>query len=81
MTDADYLNHVKKALAIEGNYLDNTLTEWIAAVKDFLLDSGVLPKYIDAGIVAQGVSDLYASNAGQFSRAFTMRATQLAYKR
>lgn len=83
MTDAELLTGVKKALGITGNYQDDTLTEYIAEVKEYLTESGVSTVNISVGIVARGVTDLwnYGANDGKLSLYFMQRATQLAYKR
>lgn len=82
MTNAQFLAKVKKALGIEGEYQDDTLTEYIDEVVEFLKDAGVKPANITAGIVARGVSDLwdYGSGSGKLSAYFMQRATQLSYK-
>lgn len=82
MTNAEMLEGVKKALGIQGEYQDDTLTEYIVDVVDFLIGSGVKQKNITVGIVARGVSDLwnYGAGEGQLSQYFLQRATQLAYK-
>ncbi len=82
MTNAQLLTKVKKALGIEGGYQDDTLTEYIDEVVEFLKDAGVKPANITAGIVARGVSDLwdYGSGSGKLSVYFMQRATQLSYK-
>ena len=83
MTDAEMLGKVKKALGIQGNYLDDTLTEYIIEVKTFLIDAGVLSNNITSGIVARGVSDLwnYGAGEGKLSEYFMQRAAQLSYKK
>ena len=83
MTDAEMLVKVKKALGIQGNYLDDTLTEYIIEVKTFLIDAGVLSNNITSGIVARGVSDLwnYGAGEGKLSEYFMQRAAQLSYKK
>ena len=83
MTDAEMLEKVKKALGIQGNYLDETLSEYVEEVKTFLIDAGVLSKNITSGIVARGVSDLwnYGAGEGKLSEYFLQRATQLSYKK
>lgn len=83
MTDAEMLAKVKKALGIQGNYLDDTLTEYIIEVKTFLIDAGVLSNNITSGIVARGVSDLwnYGAGEGKLSEYFMQRAAQLSYKK
>ena len=82
MNDAELLTKVKNALGIQGNYLDDTLTEYISEVTTFLLDAGVKSNNITSGIVARGVSDLwnYGAGEGKLSEYFMQRATQLSYK-
>ena len=82
MADTTMLTKVKNALGITGEYLDNTLTEYIDEVIGFLQDAGVKTSNITAGIVARGVSDLwnYGSGEGKLSDYFMQRATQLAFK-
>lgn len=82
MNDAEMLANVKFALGIEGDYQDNTLSEYIEEVIDFLTDAGVAASNIKAGLVARGVSDLwnYGSGGGKLSEYFLQRATQLSYK-
>lgn len=76
------LNGVKNALGITGDYQDETLTEYITEVVDFLRDAGVSERNITAGIVARGVSDLwnYGSGEGKLSQYFMQRASQLSFK-
>lgn len=82
MTNAELLTAVKKALGIQGTYQDDTLTQYIAEVVDFLEGAGVKRANITAGIVARGVSDLwdYGAGDGKLSPYFVQRATQLSYK-
>lgn len=82
MADAQMLTKVKNALGITGNYLDQTLTEYIDEVMTFLTDAGVKQSNITAGIVSRGVSDLwnYGAGDGKLSSYFMQRATQLSYK-
>lgn len=82
MADTTMLAKVKSALGITGEYLNNTLTEYIDEVVGFLKDAGVKESNITAGIVARGVSDLwnYGSGEGKLSDYFMQRATQLSYK-
>lgn len=82
MTETEMLTSVKNALGIQGNYQDDTLTEYINEVVSFLIDSGVKKNNITAGIVARGVSDLwsYGSGDGKLSAYFMQRAAQLSYK-
>jgi len=82
MADANMLTSVKKALGIEGDYQDDTLTEYIDEVIAFLTDAGVKSVYITSGIVSRGVADLwnYGAADGKLSEYFMQRATQLSYK-
>ena len=82
MTDAQMLTAVKAALGIEGTYQDATLTEYINEVMTYLVDAGVKSGYITSGIVARGVTDLWAYGAGggKLSDYFMQRAAQLSYK-
>ena len=81
MTDAQMLQSVKAALGIEGNYQDDTITEYINEVKGFLLRAGVKESDITPGIVSRGVADLwsYGVGGGKLSEYFMQRATQLSY--
>ena len=83
MADATMLTSVKQALGIEGTYQDNTLTQYVDEVMDFLTTAGVKVSAITPGIVARGVSDLwnYGAGNGKLSEYFMQRATQLSYKR
>lgn len=82
MTNAEMLAGVKKALGIMGEYQDETLTQYIEEVTDYLRDAGVKPQYITVGIVSRGVSDLwnYGGSYGKLSPYFMQRAAQLSYK-
>lgn len=75
------LTGVKEALGITGTYQDNTLTQYITEVRDFLVSAGVPAGKITVGVVARGVSDLwnYGSGEGKLSEYFLQRATQLSY--
>lgn len=75
-----YLNGVKSALGIQGEYQDATITEYIEEVVAFLTRAGVTD--IPVGLVARGVSDLwnYGGGGGKLSEYFMQRATQLSYK-
>lgn len=83
MTEAEMLAKVKSALGITGSYQDDTLKEYVNEVVDFLIDAGVKPQYITAGVVARGVADLwnYGASDGVLSDYFMQRATQLSYKK
>ena len=83
------LADVKQALGITGDYQDNTLNQYIAEVKAFLVDAGVAEANITSGIIARGVADLwnygadlwnYGAGEGKLSSYFIMRASQLALK-
>lgn len=83
MADAQMLTKVKSALGITGDYLNDTLSEYIDEVMTFLTDAGVKQSNITAGIVSRGVSDLwnYGAGDGKLSPYFLQRATQLSYKK
>ena len=76
------VDDVKTALGITGIYQDNTLNQYIAEVKAFLIDAGVPENKITSGIIARGVADLwnYGAGDGKLSSYFMIRATQLALK-
>lgn len=78
----NYLEDIKNALGITGDYQDATLTVYINEVVDFLVEAGVKESYITSGIIARGVADLwnYGSNDGSLSSYFKERATQLSFK-
>lgn len=82
MNEETMLDKVKAALGITGNYLDDTLNEYINEVVTFLTDAGVQSGNITSGIVSRGVSDLwnYGAGDGKLSTYFMQRATQLSYK-
>lgn len=83
MTAEKFLEPVKDALGITGDYQDNTLQGYIQEVVDYLEDAGVQAACITPGIVARGVSDLwnYGSGEARFSGYFMQRAVQLSYKK
>ena len=82
MTQAQMLAGVKDALGIGGTYQDNTITQYINEVMDFLNGAGVNMDRVTPGLVASGVSDLwnYGTGSGKLSEYFMQRATQLSYK-
>ena len=82
MTQAQMLAGVKDALGIGGTYQDNTITQYINEVMDFLNGAGVNMDRVTPGLVARGVSDLwnYGTGSGKLSEYFMQRATQLSYK-
>lgn len=77
-----YLDDVKNALGITGDYLDSTISCYIEEVVLFLKDAGVREANISPGIVSRGVADLwnYGAGDGKLSSYFMMRAAQLSYK-
>ena len=84
MTDAEILDHVKKGLGIVGTYQDDTLNEYIATVKAFMLSAGV-PADVTVssaavGAITRGTVDLwdYGSGGGKLSETFRMMLIQLA---
>lgn len=83
MADAQMLTKVKSALGITGEYLNDTISEYIDEIMSFLTEAGVKPANITTGIVARGVSDLwnYGDGQGKLSEYFMQRATQLSYKK
>lgn len=82
MTQQQMLAGVKDALGIGGTYQDNTITQYINEVMDFLNGAGVNMDRVTPGLVARGVSDLwnYGTGSGKLSEYFMQRATQLSYK-
>ena len=82
MSTAQMLTSVKNALGIQGEYQDETLTEYINEVIAFLTGAGIPAENITPGIVARGVSDLwsYGAGNGKLSEYFMQRAAQLSYK-
>ena len=82
MTQAQMLAGVKNALGIGGTYQDNTISEYIAEVMDFLAGAGVDTENVKPGLVARGVSDLwnYGAGGGKLSEYFMQKATQMSYK-
>lgn len=83
MSEVTLRTKVKNALGITGDYLDNTIDEYIEEVVSFLKEAGVRESNITAGIVSRGVSDLWNFGAGEgkLSSYFMQRATQLSYKK
>ena len=69
MAAEKFLEPVKNALGITGDYQDETIWGYIQEVVDYLEDAGVQAACITPGIVARGVSDLwnYASGDARFS--------------
>ena len=82
MTQAQMLSGVKNALGIGGTYQDNTISEYITEVLDFLKGAGIDVDSVKPGLVARGVSDLwnYGAGGGKLSEYFMQKATQMSYK-
>lgn len=80
---ADMLEKVKRSLGITGEYQDDTLTEYINEVKQYLTDAGVpdaiISSDLSAGVISRGVSDLWNYGTGKLSDYFYQRASQLIY--
>ena len=76
------LEDVKTALGIQGDYQDSTISLYIDEVRAVMIDAGVKPEHITAGVVARGVADLwqYGAGEGKLSSYFMQRVTQLSYK-
>ena len=77
------LDDVKNALGVTGDYLDNTLNQYITEVQEFLKDAGVPLANQTSGVIARGVADLwnYGAGEGKLSQYFIMRASQLALRK
>ena len=84
MTDAELLEAVKIGLNITGSFQDQTLTEYIQEVKEYLLDAGVAESVVNSaasvGVIRRGVSDLWNYGSANFSEYFKERVVQLRYK-
>lgn len=78
-----FLDDVKTALGITGNYQDDTIQVYFDETMDFLKNAGVRERNITTGLVARGVADLwnYGGAEGKLSPYFIQRATQLSYKK
>lgn len=80
----DTLTRVKKSLGITGNYQDDTLTEYISEVKEYMIDAGVSEDVVNsdkaAGVISRGVADLWNYGTGKLSDYFYQRVSQLTYK-
>ncbi len=76
------LAEVKTLTGITGDYQDGIIQGWMDETEAFLVDAGVKPKNITAGLIARGVLDLwnYGAGDGKFSEYFMQRAVQLSYK-
>ena len=78
-----FLDDVKTALGITGEYQDCTIQIYFDETMDFLKNAGVREGDITTGLVARGVADLwnYGGAEGKLSPYFIQRATQLSYKK
>ena len=80
-----YLESVKSALGITGEYQDATLRIYIDEVIAYMVNAGVsidvINSNVSAGVIARGVTDLWNCNggAGKLSDYFYQRVSQLAY--
>lgn len=77
------LSKVKDALGVTGDYLDNTIQDYVDEVMSFIEDAGVSESNITVGVVARGVSDLwnYGAGEGKLSPYFMQRVSQLSYRK
>ncbi len=77
-----YLEGVKRALGITGEYQDETLKIYIEEVKAYLVSAGVstdvINSSVSAGVIARGVTDLWLGG-GKLSDYFYQRVSQLTY--
>lgn len=84
MTDEKLLEAVKTGLGFTGAFQDQTLTEYIQEVKEYLLDAGVAESVVNSeasvGVIRRGVSDLWNYGSANFSEYFKERVVQLRYK-
>ena len=80
-----YLESVKSALGITGEYQDATLKIYINEVIAYMVSAGVstevMNSNVSVGVIARGVTDLwnYNGGAGKLSEYFYQRVSQLAY--
>ena len=77
------LEKVKECLGITGTYQDTILKNWIAEIKQLMIDGGIAPSIVNdeksAGVIARGIDDVYFQKSN-LSTYFWQRATQLALK-
>lgn len=82
-TGDNILTHVKAALGITGTFQDDTLTEYINEVIEYVKAAGVSENVINGGLanglITRGVSDLwnYGSGGTKLSNYFIQRLLQL----
>jgi len=76
------LAEVKQALGVSGTDLDATLQPHFDAVMAYLKAGGATDETITAGLVMQGVRDLwnYTPGSGKFSQTFEIMANQAALR-
>lgn len=76
------LEALKKALSISGEALDDTLTQYIGEVKEYMLDAGVTQNVMESesaiGCIVKGASDLWLDK--ELSNYFYQRVSQLALR-
>ena len=77
------LADVKKGLGMSGTDFDTTLQPHFDAVMAYLKAGGATDETITAGLVVQGVRDLwnYDAGGGKFSQTFEIMANQAALRR
>ena len=84
MADAATLTAVKQALGVTGTFTDNTISQYIEDVVDYMRGAGVSAALTAAspGVIARGVSDLWDNDGGnvKFSPAFHERVAQLVLR-
>lgn len=74
---------VKKSLGITGDWMDETLIQYINEVQAYMIAAGVEESIINSpqctGVIARGVADLWQYGSGQanLSRYFKERVIQL----
>lgn len=80
----EILTGVKNALNVTGTFQDDTISEYIMEVMDYMQGAGVSDAIISAsvGTIARGVSDLWDNDGGnvRLSPYFMNRVAQLVYR-
>lgn len=86
MEEYKYLEKIKKAIGIEGDFQDNTLKILVAEVIEDMIDSGVNRTIAMSekaiGTVAIGLNDIWTNTSGKVvhSPYFTERCIKLSYE-
>ena len=86
MEEDQYLEKVKKAIGIEGDFQDNTLKILVAEVIEDMIDSGVNRTIAMSekaiGTVAIGLNDIWTNTSGKVvhSPYFNERCIKLSYE-